>query len=458
MKTTSMLSMNDKMLKVILLVAIFATQVPLVSVSAQNAPASENKVTFVYEGTGVPMEIGDTVWIDKDSLRYLTGERMSTWVYDVPHQIRQLGTKTKPTGVLLRGIYSWIAQGSLLAGGNEKLAAIEAEKAAEAAAIAAAEAEARAQEEAKKAAEAAALAAEAAAKAELEAAQYAEYLAEQDSIAKADSLAKVMKPFQVDRLSVGVRGGFASSLAKPTDKMPLGFDVLLDVQYAHYWVAGQDKPRFGIMTGLSLGYMQDTHKLTGYTNTFNKESEGTINYSVKAGEVKAINRQLQLEIPVMFSMILDCGFYVNAGPKLILPLYTPYKQTISNPSVSAHLNDVNVDIAPNNPVMGAVSAAQCEQKGMNNNQFKVTLALGAELGYEFYIFEGQTLGVGAYVNGGVFNAYKPDFEGRRIIEIDAPTAEQVGKVTVNSLTNGLISKLNYFDAGIKVTYNFDWLK
>ena len=104
--------MNNKMLKVSLLVAIFATiQVP--ALFAQESSASSSEVTFVYE-SGAPMEIGDSVMINKDSLRYLTGERMSTWVYGVPHQIRQLGTKTRPAGVLLRGIYSWIAQGSLI--------------------------------------------------------------------------------------------------------------------------------------------------------------------------------------------------------------------------------------------------------------------------------------------------------------------------------------------------------
>ena len=136
--------MNNKMFKVILLVAIFATtQVSLSSVSAQTAEAQKPAVEFVYS-TGAPMEIGDTVMIHKDSLRYITGERMSTWVYDVPHQIRQLGTKTKPTGVLLRGIYSWIAQGSLIPLNAHKTQEyIDAQRAAAEAAAAAEEAAGR---------------------------------------------------------------------------------------------------------------------------------------------------------------------------------------------------------------------------------------------------------------------------------------------------------------------------
>ena len=456
MKTTKMLSMNDKMLKVILLVAIFATQVPLVHVSAQDAVASETKPVFMYESSGVPMEIGDSVWIHKDSLRYLTGERMSTWVYDVPHTIRQLGTKTKPTGVLLRGIYSWIAQGSLIPANAKKVQAIEAEKQA----IIDAENARIAAEEAAKRAEAEAIArAEAAKQAELEAAQYAEYLEEQDSIARADSIAKLPKPYQVDRFTVGLRGGFASSLAKSLDKTPLGFDVLLDLQYAHYWAKDADKPLFGILTGLSVGYMQDTYKLQAYNDNFTLNSEGPIAYSVTASDIKAVNHQVQVEVPLMFSMILPCGVFVNAGPKVILPVYTTYNQTFANPEIIATLQDVGVTIDANNPVMGFVAPEQCSQKGKNGNQMKLTLALGAEIGYEFIFKSGHSLGLGAYVNGGVFNAYKPTTNAvRHMIDVQAPTATKAAEVTVHSLGNSVVDKMGYLDAGLKVSYNFNWIK
>ena len=135
MKTTQK-SMNDNMLKVILLVALFATtQVP--TLFAQEATTPSPEVTFVYS-SGAQMEIGDSVMIHQDSLRYLTGERMSSWVYGVPHQIRQLGTKSKPTGVLLRGIYSWISQGSLMPLNVEKTQETIDRKRAEAEAAAAA--------------------------------------------------------------------------------------------------------------------------------------------------------------------------------------------------------------------------------------------------------------------------------------------------------------------------------
>ena len=53
-------------------------------------------------------QVGDTVVIKRDNTHYLTGERMSTWVYYVSHPILQVGTKRFPDGVLLKGIMSWV--------------------------------------------------------------------------------------------------------------------------------------------------------------------------------------------------------------------------------------------------------------------------------------------------------------------------------------------------------------
>ena len=187
-------NMINQMLKVTLLVAIFATiQVP--TLCAQSA--TDTEVTFTYS-SGATMEVGDSVMIHQDSLRYLTGERMSKWVYGVPHQIRQLGTKNKPTGVLLRGIYSWISQGSLIPlNVNKTQEYIDAQRAAEEAARQAAEEEAArlaAEEAARQAAEeeAARLAAEEAAR------LAAEQLAK-------DTVPAAPQPYQVNRFTIGVR-------------------------------------------------------------------------------------------------------------------------------------------------------------------------------------------------------------------------------------------------------------
>ena len=67
----------------------------------------QSPVSFVYY-TGTSMEVGDSVVVSKDSLYYLSGERISTWVYDESHVISQLGTANYPSGVLLHNINSWL--------------------------------------------------------------------------------------------------------------------------------------------------------------------------------------------------------------------------------------------------------------------------------------------------------------------------------------------------------------
>ena len=95
MKTKQMLSIkNIAMAAVCLLLAV-------ANAPAVNAQEKEDKVVYT---TGQEITVGDTVMINKDSLRYLTGERKSTWVYDKKHTVRQIGTKRFPDGVLLKEI------------------------------------------------------------------------------------------------------------------------------------------------------------------------------------------------------------------------------------------------------------------------------------------------------------------------------------------------------------------
>ena len=73
----------------------------LASVCAGAQEADNTKAPFQYQ-------VGDTVIIKKDCERYLTGERMSTWVYYVVLSVQQVGTEQWPNGVLLGGILSWV--------------------------------------------------------------------------------------------------------------------------------------------------------------------------------------------------------------------------------------------------------------------------------------------------------------------------------------------------------------
>ena len=104
MKNRIMLSIS-KMIKASTVLVIFTSLLPLANVSAQKKQ--------LFYSSGAPIEVGDSVTINPDSLRYETGERKAVWVYDQIHEVRQVSSKFHPDGVLMRGIYSWVKAGAL---------------------------------------------------------------------------------------------------------------------------------------------------------------------------------------------------------------------------------------------------------------------------------------------------------------------------------------------------------
>ena len=261
----------------------------------------------------------------------------------------------------------------------------------------------------------------------------------------------------MNRFSVGVRGAFASSMAKPATT-PLGFDVLLDLQYAHYWAADQDKIRLGIMTGLSAGYMSTTRSQAWDETYVAKTDDGDIEYHVTADNIQETNHQLQLEVPLMFSLITAKGLFFNVGPRFLLPAYTPYKQVITNGNVVATDLQTGV-VIPNNPVYGQLSEEQVNQKGKGEQQFDLTMTLGFELGYEFKLKSGNSIGLGAFLNYGVYSMYSNKPLGSAI-DVTAPSKQDDKNAVVNveSLTNAYTEKMGHLDAGVKVSFNLDFVK
>ena len=104
MKNNIMLA-TSKTIKVGIVLALLASTLPWVNASAQKKQ--------LFYASGAPIEVGDSVKINPDSLRYETGERKLNWVYDQIHEVRQVSSRFHPDGVLLRGIYSWVKPGAI---------------------------------------------------------------------------------------------------------------------------------------------------------------------------------------------------------------------------------------------------------------------------------------------------------------------------------------------------------
>jgi hypothetical protein len=427
--------------------------------------------------------VGDSVMIKRECVKYLTGETPSTWVYDKKHTVGQLGTKRFPEGVLLFNINSWVCEECIgpvnpqnqaaQAKQAEQAKAAEQAKQAEvapketepvvvkeeaAAVIAAQEAAQPATEEVKQE--------EASTEAGAALEEKPEVLVEQ---VKGDSVKSELKTIKkgYDRFTIGVRGGASGLLHKVEQgNWQCGFDALLDLQYAHYWAKDGRLIDLGIITGLSIGYAQSGMKSdvnSQFTHIDNSDPSFPmhIDYDIRADQVKENDGQLQLEIPLMFSLIHANGLFFNIGPKFMIPVYTPFNQKITdnkNTYISAYFQEIMVPVK-NEVITGMLRENQFKQSGTDNgNQFTINIMLGAEIGYEWTLNSGNSLGLGAYANYCLYNSFKNNTSNDPLINVTPPQGSSLAIVDVLSATKTYTSKLGFFDVGVKVAYHFNFPK
>ena len=419
-----------------------------------NAAEPAAKQPLVYEG-GQQIKAGDSIWVHKDTLYYLTGERISKWVYTKPHAVQQVGGKRYPHAVLLQGILSWVYPGSIVPV-HPETPIVEEQPAPvveqQPAPI-------------------------------VEPEVVTEPVVEQTSVVEDTVTVSESEPqdtavvdiedlqgygrgnyeipvaYQMNRFAIGVRGGFASTMAT-TKNMPLGFDALLDLRYAHYWAKDQKKPALGIMTGLNIGYVQASQSMKFLDKYTTPTVHSDVDYVVEADKVAETDRLIQLEIPVMFSMVTPKGFFLNVGPKLILPVYGKYTQTIADPKISAYLPELSGNPIVNEVVMGKLTEEQMDiTENLADNPCKLlSLAFGAELGYEFKFKNGHSLDLGVYADYSVYTLYNNSVAAGKVITVTPPTYTSPAIVEVQPMSTVSGNKFAFLDAGLKISYNFDFIK
>ena len=393
--------------------------------------------------------VGDSVMIKRECQKYLTGETPSAWVWDKVHTVRQLGSKRFPEGILLMNIYSWMCEDCLVPANakEEELAPIEEPVeepiVEEPAPIEEPIPEEPIQEQP----------VEEPAPIE-EPAPVVDVVAHEP--AKGDTI-KSQQHFRgsYDRFTIGLRGG-AASLMHHAQKgnWTCGGDVVLDLQYAHYWTKDGRPVDLGLIVGLGIGYAQSGLNTASDSTSFTKDK---VDYTVVTKDVKETDHQLQLEVPLMFSLIADNGVFFNIGPKFMIPVYTPYNQSINKDEthIAAYVQETGITTV-DNPVTGQYNGEQPMVE--NGIQFKMNVMLTAELGYEWILNSGNSLGLGAYANYSVFNSFKNTTSAEGLFNLTAPTDDDKAHVDVQSATKTYADKLGYFDAGIKVAYHFNFPK
>lgn len=410
---------------------------------------------------------GDTIRIlPPTDKHYMTSERMSNWVYSVNHVIQQVGGVRFPEGVLIQGIYSWVKPEFIRVVSpyveNDSIANMSAEE--------------RTAYEAQLAEERRIQDSIAHARAEEEALTYAELRRQQDSIAAAqkaederliayqdslkramlDSLEESMAPKLIHRFTIGVRGGAASMMQNMGEvgKGKVGFDVALDLQYAHYWKTKKEH-NVGILVGASAAFARNNVK--GSTvRDFNLPScDGEIAYHITGDVENLAMNEVQVEVPVMFSMVTKGGFFLNVGPKLMVPVYSFYKQDLSGASIAAKFVKEDVTVI-DKPVTGVFVEDQKVTKGKWQNA-AIHLMLAGELGYEFKLKNNNSFGLGVYGGYSVYNNYDNhgDLQPSHV-QITVPTATSKANVNVVCASDVYMNKLGYWDAGLKLAYHFNW--
>ena len=419
-----------KTIKSILVVATLICATAVSTMSAQQAEPKQHTWKVA---------IGDSVMIKPECQKYLTGEKPSTWVYDKVHTVRQLGSKRFPEGVLLMNIYSWICEECLVPvhpreaqpeQPAEETSVVEQKPVEETPVV-----EQKPAEEEK---------------------EIVDFDAVSAETAKGDSIKSKQKfGGKYDRFTIGLRGG-ASSLMHHADKgnWTCGGDVVLDLQYAHYWTKDGRPVDLGLIVGLGVGYMQSGLKVGNDSTFFTKSG---VDYTVLASNIKETDHQLQLEVPLMFSLISEKGVFFNIGPKFMIPVYSPYKQTVdqNNTHITAYFPNEGITVT-DETVTGKYTGQQPTTK--NGIQFNVNVMLTAEIGYEWVLKSGNSFGLGAYANYSVFNTFKNTTSAEGLFDLTAPTETSAAILDVQSATKTYADKLGYFDAGLKLAYHFNFPK
>ena len=429
-----------KTIKSILVVATLICATAVSTMSAQQAQPKQHTWKVAK---------GDSVMIKPECQQYLTGEKPSVWVYDKVHTVRQLGSKRFPEGVLLMNIYSWICEECLVPVHPRE--AQPEQPAEEQVETTPAEGTPAETSPAQKPAEETPA---------VEQPQEERELVDFDAVtaesAKGDSVKSKQKfGGKYDRFTIGLRGG-ASSLMHQADKgnWTCGGDVVLDLQYAHYWTKDGRPVDLGLIVGLGVGYMQSGLKVDNDCTSFTKSG---VDYTVFASNIKETDHQLQLEVPLMFSLISETGVFFNIGPKFMIPVYSPYKQTVdqNNTHITAYFPNEGITIT-DETVTGKYTGQQPTAK--NGIQFNINLMLTAEIGYEWVLKSGNSFGLGAYANYSVFNTFKNTTSTEGLFDLTAPTETSAAILDVQSATKTYADKLGYFDAGLKLAYHFNFPK
>lgn len=260
---------------------------------------------------------------------------------------------------------------------------------------------------------------------------------------------------QYDRVGVGIRGGWAGHMQSPERK---GWETMVDVQYAHYWRHDDWHGQLGLVTGVGFGFSRSQLGQQVVEQRSYLLHEGAllfpIDYSVEC-MAKEQDQQWQVEIPLLFSYVLHCGWYMNVGPRLQVPVAGRYHLQLDNETIAATYSQWTQQPVVNMPTTGQLTDENRHTQGALEMP-KVNLLLGAETGYEHMFNDKNRLTVGVYGHANVLPHNRTVTDNAQLLLITPPTAENNAVISPQGWSNTYSKTMGYFALGVRLIYFFVW--
>ena len=259
-------------------------------------------------------------------------------------------------------------------------------------------------------------------------------------------------------LSIGVRGGGQMYLptaalgASGELKPAFGGTGTFDLRYTFY---GCITDRFGIGFTLGGGVGYGTAGIQGnHTDTYtNFDYLGNqMDYTVSS-TFRQTDRFAKGEATLMASFCFG-NVILNLGPRLLIPFSESSSLTITEANIDAYYPAYNVHVI-NEQITGKLETPYTnDQLPITNYKYSVLIA--AELGYEWYFNDRNCLGFQLYTDIGVWNSATTNpLTTNPLIQVAPITdaASPVPQVTIGSI-DPLIKSRRYLDFGVRVYYAF----
>lgn len=215
-------------------------------------------------------------------------------------------------------------------------------------------------------------------------------------------------------------------------------------------------PRWGIRTGLELGYYHTRatlHANAVFTNNeMDSEGEG-FEYRVKASGYREDQKVYTVNIPLLLQFQTPARgrqqFYALGGAKLGIPFSQTYTTSAGEISASGYYPNLNIEIT-DLPVHGFGKQAGWSAEG--DNDFKLSVSLAAEAGLRFRVSTNSYLYAGAYIDYGLNNIKK--MEGSSTLLSYDPNGLTQSKATGIFALTGATGQVRMIAYGIKVGFAF----